>query len=211
MSSIIHGEIPIEIKRYNNGMRASSRESFAPRGSNRSGLNSVGLNNKLNDYMNLKPEESKLKTLESPKIDTNQRGARVHSSLEISNRSENNTGKALNIMSDYTPSQMLYKLPKRSGLTSMNQNKFESGLGQNRNNTGLMPIKSRLNHSIEGSHIRKIMANEYDNIISSKRYGLAPDKALTRSQKDLINRSHELNLSNTRNMMNPITGDFIST
>lgn len=117
----------------------------------------------------------------------------------------------MTIVNDYTPSRVGYNPPSRSVLKTINQTQFGDKIVRNENKSRLASIQSRLNSSIDGSSINKIMSHEYDNMLGSRGYKVGMRKgSITKSQRDLINQSHDLSLDilQTRNAMNPITGDM---
>jgi hypothetical protein len=138
---------------------------------------------------------------------------KVHSSLDTSLPKPR--GSQLAAFNDYTPSQLSKKKPIRSGLRSIQQNYFKPVLRNmdflNKNKVIAANAYGHLNNSVEGGKLNKIMVAEYDNIMGSRRYDLKKE-SLTKSQKELINRSQQLTneINSTRNQMNPITGDYVT-
>ena len=67
-----------------------------------------------------------------------------------------------------------------------------------------------LNNSIENSSITQMAAREYDSMLNNSRRSGINNQSITRSQKEFINRTSDLGkqIMNTRNMVNPITGDI---
>lgn len=117
----------------------------------------------------------------------------------------------MTIVNDYTPSRVGYNPPSRFALKTINQTQLDDKILRDENKSRLAPIYSRLNNSIDGGSINKIMSHEYDNMLGSK-YGVGMRKdSITKSQRDLINQSHDLSLDikQTRNALNPITGDMM--
>jgi len=118
---------------------------------------------------------------------------------------------AMAVFNDYTPSQASYTKPKRTGLTSINQNYLNSGL---RNGGRYQNLISNNNRSVEASNINKTTNNEYDNMLNSNRkQSFMRKDPISINQKEVMSSNQDITaeVRSTRNQLNPITGDFMTT
>ena len=79
------------------------------------------------------------------------------------------------------------------------------------NQRNKLRIGPTMNNPNEGNHQYLLNNNEYNNIMSMKKYGMNLKKAISNSRKHLIDQTQEIPLSieKSRELYNPITGEIL--
>ena len=109
----------------------------------------------------------------------------------------------------YTPSQIsdlsAQNIRKHGPLTN-----YKSALPK-LNQRNKFKIGPTMNNSNEGNNQYLLNNNEYNNIISMKKYGMNLKKVISNSRKHLIDQTKEipLNIEKSRELYNPITGEIL--
>jgi hypothetical protein len=121
------------------------------------------------------------------------------------------TVEKLDVIDDYTPSQLSYITPVRSGMNGIYKNKLNASVAhpKHKSQSGVL---GKLNRSIDGLRNKSYHVGGYDNMVSRKYSEQALKRgSIHRSSKDLINQSYDINkgLKIGRDMFDPITGGLL--